>query len=95
MYNFHALNDGLQVGVPFSDPLADGTTIQRANQVALNAGITINDCFAFVREAREKGLTAPVVLMGYYNPFLAYGEESLAAAARDGAVRRFRRHAYS
>jgi tryptophan synthase alpha subunit len=73
--------DVIELGVPFTDPLADGATIQAANQVALAQGITLADCFGFVREARAAGLKAPVLLMGYYNPVLAYGE---ARAAQDG-----------
>jgi tryptophan synthase len=69
----------MQVGVPFSDPMADGGTIQRANQVALSHNYTLRDCVAAVARARAAGLTAPVVLMGYYNPIVSYGEEALAA----------------
>ncbi len=75
--------DVIEVGMPFTDPLADGATIQHANQVALEQGITLSDCFGFVREARALGLKAPVLFMGYYNPILAYGEERVA---RDGAA---------
>jgi tryptophan synthase len=75
--------DVIELGVPFSDPLADGATIQQANQVALAQGVTFADCLAFVRTARIAGLTAPVLLMGYYNPILQYGE---ARAARDAAA---------
>jgi tryptophan synthase alpha subunit len=74
--------DVIEVGVPFTDPLADGATIQAANQVALAQGVSFAQCLAFVGEARRQGLRAPVILMGYYNPILAYGE---AAAARDAA----------
>lgn len=71
--------DVIEVGVPFSDPLADGGTIQRANEVALRNGVTLADCLAMVTAARRGGLTVPVVLMGYYNPFLRYGEDALMA----------------
>jgi tryptophan synthase alpha subunit len=80
----------LQVGVPFSDPLADGGTIQKANEVALANGVTLHDVLDMVRAARAGGLTVPVVLMGYYNPFLRYGEAALttdaAAAGVDGFI---------
>jgi tryptophan synthase alpha chain len=73
--------DILELGVPFSDPLADGATVQRASQAALRNGITLADCFseaaAIVRER-----DAPVLFMGYTNPFMQYGFERLAA---DGA----------
>jgi len=74
--------DIIEIGVPFTDPLADGATIQHANQVALANGITLDKSFAMVREAREKGLKAPVVFMGYYNPLLAHGEERAVAEAK-------------
>ena len=75
--------DILELGVPFSDPLADGATIQEANEVAIAQGVSFADCLGFVRSAREKGLTAPVLLMGYENPVLSYGE---TRAARDAAA---------
>lgn len=75
--------DVIEIGVPFSDPLADGATIQAANEVALRQGISLGDCFDLVRTARARGLRVPVLLMGYYNPILAYGE---ARAARDAAA---------
>ena len=78
--------DVIELGVPFTDPLADGATVQRANEVAVAAGVTFADCLEMVREARAQGLTAPLVLMGYDNPLLAYGEERAAAdAAAAGA----------
>ncbi|MCC6383314.1 MAG: tryptophan synthase subunit alpha [Dehalococcoidia bacterium] len=76
----------IELGVPFSDPLADGATIQHANQVALEQGVTLRDCLAFVREARARGLQAPVLLMGYYNPILALGEARAAAEAAAAGV---------
>ncbi|CAN0520811.1 unnamed protein product, partial [Ectocarpus sp. 8 AP-2014] len=65
--------DVVELGVPFSDPQADGPTIQATNQVALQNGITLTECIEIVRDARAKGLTIAVVLMGYLNPFLTYG----------------------
>ena len=73
--------DILELGVPFSDPLADGTTVQRASEAALRNGVTLADCLteaAAVVGERD----APVLLMGYTNPFMQYGFERLAA---DGA----------
>ncbi len=79
-----------ELGVPFSDPLADGTTIQRATQRALENGITIADCIATVAELRARQVKAPLLLMGYYNPLLRYGLEracaDLAAAGGDGWI---------
>lgn len=80
----------IEIGVPFSDPMADGGTIQKANQAALESGVTLADCLTAVRDARAQGLTVPVVLMGYYNPFLQYGETRLvkdaAAVGVDGFI---------
>ncbi len=70
--------DVIEIGVPFTDPLADGATIQHANHIAIEHGITLHDCFGFVREARAQGLKAPVLFMGYYNPVLALGEARTA-----------------
>lgn len=78
--------DVIELGVPFSDPLADGATIQHANHVAVEQGVTLRDCLGFIREARERGLTAPVLLMGYYNPILALGEERTALLAAEAGA---------
>ena len=76
----------IEVGLPFSDPLADGPVIQRATQVALQNGMTVAKGLAAVGELRQRGVTIPLVLMGYYNPMLAYGLARLAAeAAQAGA----------
>lgn len=79
-------SDLLELGVPFSDPLADGPTIQRSTQKSLEAGTTTAGCLEMVAELRRRGVTAPFLLMGYYNPILAYGEEQYVRdAARAGA----------
>ncbi|KAL1939134.1 hypothetical protein VTO73DRAFT_10175 [Trametes versicolor] len=76
----------IELGVPFSDPIADGPTIQETNVVALKNDVDYVQCLGMVREARNKGLTTPVLLMGYYNPLLAYGEEkAIQDAAEAGA----------
>jgi len=69
--------DIIELGVPFSDPQADGAVIQAASFEALKHGTNVSDCLSMVKIAREQGLTVPVILMGYYNPFLQYGEEKL------------------
>lgn len=74
--------DVIEVGVPFTDPLADGATIQHANQVAVQQSVTFEQCMDLVREARSQGLKAPVLFMGYYNPVLALGEERTVALAK-------------
>lgn len=79
-------SDLLELGVPFSDPLADGPTIQRSTQKALSLGTTTADCLKMVRELRARGVDVPFMLMGYYNPILAYGEaDYVADAAGAGA----------
>lgn len=75
--------DIIEVGMPFSDPLADGGTIQAANTVALRNGVTMEICLGYVKEARDRGLSVPVILMTYYNPILRYGEERLAARCKE------------
>ncbi|KAJ7047059.1 bifunctional tryptophan synthase TRP1 [Mycena alexandri] len=78
--------DIIELGVPFSDPIADGPVIQETNTIALNNDIDYITVLGQLREARSKGLTAPVLLMGYYNPLLAYGEDkSIQDAAEAGA----------
>ena len=70
--------------------MADGGTIQKANQVALENNFTLTDCMAAVKEARAQGLEVPVVFMGYFNPFLQYGLRRLvsdcATAGVDGFI---------
>lgn len=71
--------DLLEIGVPFSDPLADGATVQRTSQVALSHGITLRKSLEMARRLRDQGVEIPLILMGYVNPMLAYGIEKLAA----------------
>ncbi len=78
--------DILELGVPFSDPLADGPVIQRATQVALQNGMTLGNCLRMVSQARRAGITIPLVLMGYYNPILRFGVEAFTSAAKDAGV---------
>lgn len=81
--------DIIELGMPFSDPLADGPTIQRSSFVALEGGVTLPACLEFVKEARKQGLTVPVILMGYYNPFAQYGEEKLVKDCAEATVSGF------
>jgi tryptophan synthase alpha chain len=77
--------DIIEVGVPFTDPMADGPTIQAAGRRALNAGATLAGVLGLVEEFRRDNDHTPIVLMGYLNPFLAYGVARFAAdAARIG-----------
>lgn len=83
-------SDLLELGVPFSDPLADGPTVQHSTQVSLENGTTTASCLAMVRELRQRGVQTPIMLMGYVNPILAYGEANYvrdaAAAGADGFI---------
>ncbi len=82
--------DMIEVGVPFSDPLADGPTIQAAAQRALEHGTSLADVLHIVYQLRQRGVRIPLILMGYYNPFLAYGIEELCrdavAVSADGLI---------
>lgn len=78
--------DLLEIGVPFSDPLADGTTVQAASQRALEQGVTLADCFAIARAVRSQGIDIPLLLMGYANPFYQYGIEKLAEDAAEAGI---------
>ncbi len=79
-----------EVGIPFSDPLADGPTIQRTGQVALCNGMTLAMALDQVRDARERGVTIPLAMMTYVNPVLSFGLEAFARATAavgvDGAI---------
>jgi tryptophan synthase alpha subunit len=78
--------DAIELGLPFSDPLADGAIIQRATAVALENGITTRDVLDIARELRESGVEAPLLIMGYVNPMYAYGLERFAADAAAAGV---------
>ena len=78
--------DLIEVGLSFSDPLADGPVIQRATQIALEKGITVRKSLAAVAELRRRGVTVPLILMGYFNPMLAYGLEKFIRDAEDAGA---------
>lgn len=81
-----AESDLLELGIPFSDPIADGPTIQQSTQQALNLGTTTAACLEMLRDIRLQGITTPALFMGYYNPILAYGETAFVRdASRAGA----------
>jgi tryptophan synthase alpha chain len=75
--------DLIEVGLSFSDPLADGPVIQQATQIALENGITVKKSLEAVKEIRSRGVDIPLILMGYYNPMLAYGLEKFVHDALD------------
>lgn len=76
----------IELGIPFSDPLAEGRTIQHSSQEALKRGVTVPVCLDVARRLRDSGVTAPLILMGYYNPVLAYGLERFAADAAEAGA---------
>ncbi len=82
--------DVIELGMPFTDPMADGPSIQKAALRALKAGATLSRVLAMVRDLRKQDATTPVVLMGYYNPVLAYGVARFctdaAASGVDGLI---------
>ncbi len=86
----HALVAGgadiLELGVPFSDPMADGPTIQRASERALRHGVGLVDVFGMVAEFRKTDASTPVVLMGYANPIEAMGWDRFCAEASGAGV---------
>jgi tryptophan synthase alpha chain len=82
--------DLFEIGIPHSDPLADGPTIQTATYTALTQGTTVADCLAMCRELRASGVTQPFCAMTYYNPLFSYGiqrfVEDAVAAGVDGLL---------
>lgn len=78
--------DLIEVGIPFSDPIADGPTIQHASQVALANGVTLDWVLRSVREIRAQGATVPIIFMSYCNPIHAMGIDRFFRAARHSGV---------
>lgn len=81
--------DIIELGMPFSDPIADGPTIQVSNTVALQNGVTLKMTLDLLKKARAEGVTAPIILMGYYNPILNYGEEQFIKDAAEAGANGF------
>lgn len=78
--------DVIELGVPFSDPMADGPVIQRASERALAQGVTLTQVIDFVKEFRKTNQATPVVLMGYANPIEAMGAEKFGDTAKAAGV---------
>ncbi len=78
--------DLIEIGMPFSDPMADGPAIQAGGQRALKAGMTLRKTLALARHLRERDADTPYVLMGYYNPIYRYGAEAFARDAVDAGI---------
>src|SRR5690606_32853917 len=78
--------DVIELGLPFSDPMADGVVIQMAAQRALAQGQTLRGVLGMVEEFRRKDDETPIVIMGYYNPIYIFGVERCIAAAKEAGV---------
>ena len=78
--------DIIELGFPFSDPLADGPTIQYSSEQALKKHVTIKDAFSLVRRLRQKGAKIPIVFFGYINPVVSYGLKDFARDAKDAGL---------
>src|SRR4051794_4128233 len=78
--------DAIELGMPFSDPMADGPGIQAAGQRALKNGQTLNKTLAMVAEFRKTDTTTPLLLIGYYNPIYIHGVEAFIADALKAGV---------
>jgi tryptophan synthase alpha chain len=78
--------DIIEIGMPFTDPMADGPAIQAAGLRALKAGMTLKKTLAMVREFRTGDAATPLVLMGYYNPIYIYGVDRFLADAKSAGV---------
>lgn len=77
--------DIIELGVPFSDPVADGEVIQRASERALRNGVTVQDALTCARNARRH-IDVPLVLFSYFNPLLQFGQERLAVATKQAGI---------
>jgi len=77
--------DLIELGVPFSDPMADGATVQRASHAALEQGVTLSDCLCVAAEVRRSH-DVPLIMMGYYNPIFRYGLGRFAAECAASGV---------
>jgi tryptophan synthase alpha chain len=77
--------DIIEIGVPFSDPVADGEVIQRASERALRNGVTMRDALRCARNVRQH-IDVPIILFSYFNPLLQFGQERLAIAANEAGI---------
>ena len=78
--------DVIELGLPFTDPMADGSTIQLAGQRALEAGMTLEQTLQMARDFRVDDDTTPIVLMGYYNPIFSRGVDEFLADAKEAGI---------
>tara|TARA_A100001015_G_scaffold287340_1_gene357009 strand:- start:1266 stop:2051 length:786 start_codon:yes stop_codon:yes gene_type:complete len=86
----HALvesgSDMIELGIPFSDPMADGSVIQLASERAIKSGVTVTKILDLVTQFRDKNTTTPIILMGYFNPIFRYGAASFLKDAYKAGV---------
>lgn len=78
--------DIIEIGIPFSDPVADGPTIQESNKVALDNGISLHKIIDQVTQIRQQNIDVPIILMGYLNPAMQYGMEAFVEDAAKAGV---------
>ncbi|MEL6508188.1 MAG: tryptophan synthase subunit alpha [Pseudomonadota bacterium] len=78
--------DIIELGLPFTDPMADGSTIQLAGQRALEGGMTLDKTLQIARELRKNDNTTPIVMMGYYNPIYSRGVETFLKQAKEAGI---------
>ena len=78
--------DIIELGLPFTDPMADGSTIQLAGQRALEGGMTLDQTLQIARELRKNDDTTPIVMMGYYNPIYSRGVETFLGQAKEAGI---------
>lgn len=78
--------DLIEIGIPFTDPMADGPIVQAAGKRALNSGVKVRHVLAMVREFRREDDATPIILMGYLNPVLSYGVEEFCVDAAEAGV---------
>ncbi len=76
----------IELGIPFSDPLADGATVQHSSFEALKNGVTVEYCLETARQLRESGVDVPLAFMGYFNPIFSYGIDRFAKACAEAGV---------
>ncbi len=78
--------DFIEIGLPFSDPMADGPLIQHSSQIAIKQNVSIQECLNTVQEIRKTNNELPIILMGYYNPILYYGKSKFIKKAISSGV---------
>ena len=78
--------DFIEIGMPFSDPMADGPSIQLSSQRALKSGMNIKKCLSIIKIFREKNIHTPIILMGYFNPIYKFGKEKFIKKCKEVGV---------